>query len=121
MTIAARADAAGPVAEEAQQLPDPVDAEAAGLDRVADEVALEEPVVEVDVALGDAAPAVARARDLAHAVEHQHRRGGQARREALGGIFDQVAVGESQQLLLVEGVPLSELPLLHAPPPKRSR
>ena len=44
---------ARPVAVEAEQLPDRVDAEAAGLHRVADEVTAEEPVVAVDVAFGN--------------------------------------------------------------------
>jgi hypothetical protein len=84
-------------------------------------VALEEPVVEIHVALGDAATAVSLAGELRHAVEHEHRRRRQARSEALGRIIDQVAVGECQQLLLVEAVPLLELLVLHVAPPKRSR
>src|SRR5258705_9732202 len=46
-------ETAAPGAEEAQELPDGVHAEAARLYGVAEEVALEEPVVEGHVALGD--------------------------------------------------------------------
>ena len=112
---------AGPRAIEAEQLPDAVDAQAARLDRVAGEVALEEPIVETHIALGDRRAAVAVARDLGDAIEHQHRRRWQARRETLRRILDQVAVGEGEQVGLGKTLGSEKFGVLHEVPPKRSK
>src|SRR5690606_14650235 len=87
---------------EAAQLPHRVHAQAAGHDRVALEVALEEPQVGADLEFGtDHALAVLATlgRDLGDPVEHQHRGGGQpgvARAEHL-------AAGTGQQLVAIKG------------------
>src|SRR5215831_9983820 len=68
---------AQPAQEEAEQLPERIEAEAAGHDRIALEMAGEEPQVRLELEHGaDQAFAVFAAgfRDLGDAVEHEHRR-----------------------------------------------
>src|SRR5262249_19730204 len=68
---AARAEPARPRTIEAEQLPHSIDAEAARLHRIAEEVALEEPVVDANVAFADDPPARAASLDRHDPVEHQ--------------------------------------------------
>src|SRR5690606_20432827 len=87
---------------EAAQLPHRVDAQAARHDRIADEVAVEEPQVRADVELGaDHALAVLAAfgGDLGDAVEHQHR----GRRQACVAGAEHLAAGAGQQLVAIKG------------------
>ena len=79
-------------------------------------MALEEPVVEAHVALGDDPALVALAADLVDAVDHQHRRQRQLRGERRGRVLDQPAVGEGEQLRAVEVRALAELLVVHARP-----
>jgi len=105
-----------PGAEEAEQLPHRVHTEAARLDGVALEVALEEPVVELHVALGDEAAARPVAPEFDDAVEHEERGKRQARLEARRRVVDQPAVREREQLPLGEAPPLLELGIRHRYP-----
>ena len=115
-------ETAAPGAEEAEQLPHRIHAETARLDGIAEEVALEEPVVEVHVALGDEATAGAVAPDVDDAVDHEQRGKRQARLEARRWVFDQPAVREREQLRLGEARLPLELGIRHRyPPSKRSR
>src|SRR5262249_17833313 len=66
-------ETSAPGAEEAEQLPHRIHTEAARLHGVAREVAREEPVVAVDVALRDDPAARAVPSDLDDAVDHQQR------------------------------------------------
>src|SRR5206468_10477132 len=109
-------ETAAPSAEEAEQLPYRVHAEAARLDGVAEEVALEEPVVEVHVALGDEATAGAVAPDVDDAVDHEQRGKRQARLEARRRVVDQPAVREREQLRLGEARLPLELRVRHGYP-----
>src|SRR5690606_15465576 len=71
-----------PAQIEADQLPHGIEAEAARHDRVAFEVATEEPQVRVDVELSDdfaLAVLAAGFADMNDAIDHQHVRGGQLR------------------------------------------
>ena len=108
---AALAGLAQPAEEEAAHLPQRVEAEAAGHDRVADEMAGEEPEVAVDVEFGadialvELAAALA---DLGDAVEHQHRRIGQL---GVSGA-EQLTAGAGQQILIgVAGLLFLHYPL----------
>src|SRR6185312_11421887 len=71
-----------PAEEEADQLPHGVQAQAPRHDRIAEEMAAEEPEVRLDVEFGlDIALAIVAAvlGNAGDAVEHQHRRSGQLR------------------------------------------
>ena len=85
-----------------------VEAEAARHDRIADEMAGEEPQVRLDVEFGAdeaLAEGAAGLADLGDAVEHQHRRVGQ-----LGvARTEQLAAGAGQQFFIV----VAGLPFLH--------
>jgi hypothetical protein len=73
---------AAPAEVETRELPQPVKAKAAGHDRVAGKVALEEPQVRRDVELGHHMPLAMRAaitRDIGDPVHHQHGRLGKLR------------------------------------------
>src|SRR5262245_6000126 len=85
-----------PRAIESEQLPDPVDAEAAGLHGIAAEVAGEIPIVGAHVALRDQAATRPSGGDLDDAVDHEQRRQRQPRAKAVRRILDQTAVGEAQ-------------------------
>ncbi|MPL82870.1 hypothetical protein SDC9_28819 [bioreactor metagenome] len=92
---------AAPAEVEAGQLPQPVKAETAGHDRVAREMAFEEPQVRGDVEFGDdmalaMQPAIGR--DLGDAVHHQHRR----RRQLGIARPEQLAARAFQQILFPE-------------------
>src|SRR5262245_24721187 len=117
----AGAEAATPGAEEADQLPHRVRAEAARLHGVAEEMTLEEPVVEVHVAFGGDTAAAAVAAELDDAVDHEERGKGEARLEARGGILDEPAVCEGEQLSLGEARLRLELGVGHAAASKRTR
>ena len=91
------------------------------LDRVAAEVAAEEPVVQRHVALGHDAPPRSLATDLQDPVDHQHGGKRKPRLEGVGGVAHQRAVGERQQVFLGEALALEKLFVGHAPSPKRSR
>src|SRR5215470_1832654 len=91
-------ETSAPGAEEAEQLPHRVHTEAARLHRVAREVAREEPVVDVDVALRDDPAARAVPPDLDDAVDHEQRGKRQTGREAGRRIVDQPTVREGEQL-----------------------
>src|SRR5690554_7630048 len=74
---AAAALIAEPAQVEADQLPHGVQAEAAGHDRVAFEMALEEPQVWMDIELGNdlaLAEAAASVADVGDAIDHQDRK-----------------------------------------------
>ena len=91
---------AEPAEEEADHLPQRVEAEAARHHRVALEMAGEEPEVRLHLELGaDQALAVLAAglRDLGDAVEHQHRRQRQLR-----PFGEQLAAAAGQQVLVLE-------------------
>src|SRR5439155_3700294 len=109
-------EASAPGAEEADQLPYAVHAEAARLYRVTEKVALEEPVVAVHVPLGHDAPACAIATDVDDPVDHEKRGKRQARAEARGRVFDQLAVREREQVRLGETRPPLELGVRHRHP-----
>src|ERR1051325_906969 len=97
-TLAGRAE---PAEEKAEQLPQRVEAEAAGHHRVALEVARKKPKVRLHVELGaHQALAVLPALfgDLGNAIEHQHRRQWQLRI----ALAEQLAPGARQQMLEVE-------------------
>ncbi|MNP59410.1 hypothetical protein D3C76_1544050 [compost metagenome] len=71
-----------PAEEEADQLPHGVQAQAARHDRIAFEVASEEPQVRIDIQLGDQftfAVLAAFFADMGDAIDHQHVRRGQLR------------------------------------------
>ena len=107
---AALAGRAEPAEEEAEQLPQRIDAEAAGHDRVALEVAGEEPEVGLELEhRADQALAVFAAdfRDFGNAVEHQHRRQRQLR-----ALDKKLAPPAGQQVLVFE----IRTALLHAYP-----
>jgi hypothetical protein len=89
-----------PAEEEAGELPHGIEAEAAWHDRIADEMAGEEPEVAMDIEFGAGKSLVefaAGLADLGDAVEHQHGRIGKlsiARAE-------QFAAGAGEQLLII--------------------
>ena len=100
---AAAAGRAQPAEEEADHLPQRVEAEAARHHRVALEVAEEKPEVRLHIEFGaDHALAVLAAGlgDLGDAVEHQHRR---QRQLGVAGA-EQLAAAAGQQIFVVETV-----------------
>ena len=117
---AALAGRAEPAEEEAEQLPQRIEAEAAGHHRIALEVAGEEPEVGLEIEHGaHQALAVFAAgfRDLGNAVEHQHRR---QRQLGIAGP-EQFAAAAGQQILVAEACapvlhPHPILSRLHEPP-----
>ncbi len=114
-------ETAAPGDEEAQQLPDPVDTQASGLDRIAEEVTLKEPVVEGHIALRNDSAAGSLALDLLDPVDHEHGRQRQTSFEALRRIGHEASVTECQQLFFGKALALQELRVVHDPTSKRSR
>ena len=110
-----------PGAEEPEQLPHRVHAQAARLHGIALEVAAEEPVVGVHAALGDQEAASAVTADLDDVVDHEQRREWEPCSEACRWIADQLAAREREELLAGEGRPRLELGVGHAEPSKRRR
>src|SRR5690606_15745743 len=108
----ALAGLADPAEEEAGHLPDRVEPEAAGHDGIADEMALEEPQVGIDVEFGPDLTLVESAAgfvDMGDAVEHQHGRRRQARIHLTG----QFTPAMRQQLFITKCV----LSVRHYPSP----
>jgi hypothetical protein len=104
-------------------LPDSIETKASRLHGVALEMALKEPVIDVDVALGHDPATVLVRTDFDDPVEHQH--GGRRKPglQALGCILHQTTVRKGQQLVFVEMCPAFESFVFHrsASSPKRAR
>ncbi len=113
--------AQGPVprAVHADQLPDRVHPEAAWLNRVAEKVAVEEPVVHPNLALRHDPSPGSPAGDLRDLVHHQHRRKREAGLEVGRSVRDQPAVGQRQDLFTREVRALPEIGVLHGVSPNR--
>ena len=102
---AALAGGTKPAEEKTQHLPQGVEPEAAGHDRVALEVAGEEPIIRLNVELGyDAAVAMLTAcfLDVGDAVEHEHRR---QRKLSVSGAKQFPSSAGEQSLVLEAGLP----------------
>ena len=92
--------ASSPVAVEAQKLPHAIQTQTSGLNRVALEMTLEEPIIQIHISLGHDPATALLTRDFQDAIHHQHGRRRQARLQGLGCVFDQATVRESKQLML---------------------
>src|SRR5262249_19830971 len=91
-------EAATPRTEKAEELPHGIDAETTRLDRITEEVPLEEPVVQLNVTLRNDAAARTITAEIEYAVHHEQRRKRQACRETRRGIVDQSTVCKPEEL-----------------------